>query len=98
METTFGNRLKELRIKSGMTQKQLAERVGISKSIVSFYELHERQPSGDILIRLSATFHVSTDYLLGIDATPQLDLSGLEDEDIQAITVMVDLLRKKNLQ
>ena len=35
----FGQRLKELRVQAGMTQLQLAQRMGVTKSVVSFYEL-----------------------------------------------------------
>lgn len=65
----FGQRLKELRVQAGMTQLQLAQRMGVTKSVVSFYELQERTPSPDILVKLSGIFKVSTDYLLGL--TPE---------------------------
>ena len=47
----FGQRLKELRVQAGMTQLQLAQRMGVTKSVVSFYELQERTPSPDILVK-----------------------------------------------
>lgn len=40
----FGAKLKALRLASGLTQKQLAERLGITTSVVSYYELSERSP------------------------------------------------------
>lgn len=92
----FGELLKELRSKSGLTQAQLASQMGISKSLISFYELQERVPSPSVLIKLSAIFHVSTDYLLGIENTRRLDLSGLDEDDIKIVELLVDTLRKKN--
>lgn len=92
----FGTMLKELRTKSGMTQKQLATQIGVTKSVISFYELHERTPSPEVLIKIASAFHVSTDYLLGIDSTPRIDVSGLTDNDIEIISLLVDTLRKKN--
>ena len=80
----FGNKLKELRKQSGLTQQQIADRIGVTKSVISFYELKERSPSPEVLIKLSQIFHVSTDYLLGIDKSKTVDVSGL-DEDIKAI-------------
>ena len=44
----FGERLKRLRTERGLTQKQLGERIGVRNSIVSFYEVGDRQPSLDI--------------------------------------------------
>lgn len=49
----FGSRLKELRTQAGLTQLQLAQRMGITKSVVSFYELQERTPSPDVLVKLA---------------------------------------------
>lgn len=92
----FGNTLKELRMQNGMTQQQLATQIGVSKSVISYYELQERTPSPEILVKLSAIFHVSADYLLGIDKNNSLDVSGLEKDDIAVLNSMVTLLRKKN--
>lgn len=60
----FGSRLKELRTQAGMTQQQLASRIGVTKSVISFYELRERAPSPDVLIKCAGIFHVSADFLL----------------------------------
>lgn len=91
----FGSRLKELRKQSGLTQQQLAERIGVTKSVISFYELRERTPSPEVLIQLSYIFHVSTDYLLGIKRGRVIDVSELDDEDIKAVQLIVDRLKKK---
>lgn len=92
----FGNRLKVLRIKRRLTQKQLADQVGIAVSAISSYESGNRYPSYDVLISFSRIFHVSTDYLLGLDKRAEVDVSGLNEEEVEAITNMVNLLRKKN--
>ena len=91
----FGMRLKELRKQNGLTQQQLAERIGVTKSVISFYELKERAPSPDVLAKLSYIFHVSTDYLLGIERNKTLDVSGLDDEDIIVVQLIIDRLRNK---
>lgn len=92
----FGDKLKDLRQQAGLTQKQLAERLGVTKSVISFYERSERTPSPDVLRKLAAVFHVSTDFLLDIDRVKRIDISGLDDNDIQLVTMLVDTLRKKN--
>ena len=92
----FGKNLKRLRLQSGMTQQQLATQIGVTKSVVSYYELQERYPSPEVLMKLSVVFHVSTDYLLGATRGELLDLSGLEEEDILLVKQMVGALRKKN--
>jgi len=66
------------------------------KSVVSFYELQERTPSPAILVKLATVFHVSTDFLLGIDNVERLDVSGLTQDDIKVVSLMIDTLRQKN--
>lgn len=91
----FGSNLKRLRMQEGLTQQQLADRIGVTKSVVSYYELQERHPSPDVLIKLAAVFHVSTDYLLGIDKKESIDLEGLDEEDIMIVKNLVASLRNK---
>ncbi len=93
----FGQRLKEFRVQAGMTQLQLAQRMGVTKSVVSFYELQERTPSPDILVKLSGIFKVSTDYLLGLDPRETIDISGLSREDIAIMRALAESLRRKSL-
>ena len=97
VEFDFGMRLKELRTQAGLTQKQLADQIGITKSVVSFYELRERTPSPEVLVKLATVFHVSSDYLLGIEKGRSIDITGLDPEDEKAVRLIVEQLRKKNL-
>jgi len=60
-----GNIIKELRTKFAMTQIELADRLNLSQKAVSFYELDQRIPPPDILLKLSQIFNVTVDYLLG---------------------------------
>lgn len=94
----FGSRLKELRTQAGMTQLQLAQRMGITKSVVSFYELQERTPSPDVLVKLAGIFRVSTDYLLGLDKRETIDVSGIDKEDVAIMRALAESLRKKNTE
>lgn len=92
----FGFVLKELRISHGLTQEQLALQMGISKSVVSFYERQERLPSPAVIIKLTAIFHVSADYLLGIDEGHYIDVSGLDAADEKIVRMLVDSLKAKH--
>lgn len=94
----FGSRLKELRTQAGLTQLQLAQRMGITKSVVSFCELQERTPSPDVLVKLAGIFRVSTDYLLGLDKRETIDISGLSKEDVAIMRALAASLRKKNTE
>ena len=93
----FGDRLKRLRQDASLTQQQLAERIGVTKSTVSYYELSERAPSPEVLIKLAGIFHVTTDYLLGIEHNHTIiDVSGLDSEDVKIVRQIVATLRRKN--
>ena len=89
-------KLQEFRAKYGYSQKQVAEKLEISPSIVSGYETGERTPSTDVLLSLSQIYHCSTDYLLGKESTNPpmiLDVEGLTSEQIQAIQNLIDTIK-----
>lgn len=65
MSRIFGQRLKELRIEKGLTQEELAMRVGTSKPVISRYESMERTPKVTMAFRLSEALDVGLPYLLG---------------------------------
>ena len=90
----FGKRLKMLRKESRMTQDELARKLNVTKSIISYYELGDRTPSADILVKLAYIFNVSTDYLLGIKYERILDVTGVRDEEIAIITRLIDNIKK----
>lgn len=92
----FGDKLRSLRTEAGMTQTDLAKRLNITKSVVSYYELQERTPSSDVLIQLADIFHVSTDYLLGVNHKKMIDVSDLSEEDMHFLLLTIETLRKKN--
>ena len=91
----FSERLRALRTSAGMTQAELAQRLNVTKSVVSYYELQERTPSPDVLIRLADIFRVTTDYLLGMNHQKTLDVSDLSEEDIGYLLMTIDMLKKK---
>jgi len=81
MGDTIGKRITELRRESGMTQEQLAEKMGVSPQAVSKWENDVSCPDISALPLLSEVFGVTTDYLLGVNA-PQEEEP--EDEQEQA--------------
>jgi Predicted transcriptional regulators len=90
----MGDKLHSLRTEMKLTQKQVADRIGLAISAVSSYESGTRYPSYETLIKLSRMFHVSTDYLLGLTEKRSVDVTGLEDAEIELITQLVDKLKK----
>lgn len=59
------DKIRELRKERGMTQKEVAERLGIGGSTMTMYETGRREPNMETLIKIADFFDVSTDYLLG---------------------------------
>ena len=92
MFENLGNRLKTLRVKNQLSRKQVAELVGISVSMIGFFENDERLPSLPILVKLASLYKVSIDYLLGvsIDSKDMLSLEGLTDNQIKAVKLTVE--------
>ena len=66
MEIFLGKKLKELREEMGLTQKQLAERLGMNSVTYLHYEKGQREPPLGVLADMSKFFGVTVDYLLGL--------------------------------
>lgn len=91
----MGDKLKSLRLEKKLTQKQVADRIGLAISAVSSYESGSRYPSYEVLVQLARIFHVTTDYLLGMTDKRNIDVTGLDDGEIELISQLVDTLRLK---
>lgn len=106
METTFAARLKAVRESRGLSQSDLAEKTGLQPSAVSHFETGGRSPSFENLRRLADALSVTTDYLIGREASPNVAGPAvgklfhhgqhLTDEDWQAMESMAEALAKKN--
>ena len=92
----FGNTLKTLRLRENMTQAQLAQKLGLTKSVNSAYETGLRLPSYDVLIHISKIFKVSTDYLLGVESQQGIDLSGISEEEVTALKNLIKAMRNRH--
>ena len=65
----FNERLKQLRLASGLTQQGLADELGISASAIGMYEQGRREPDRATLILMSDYFGVSIDFILGTETS-----------------------------
>lgn len=94
----FGKILKSLRENAGMTQKELARTLCVSKSAISGYEQGTRIPSSVTLIKIADVFHVSADYLCGREQERRtLVVTDLCDEDVEFLCATLRFLKAKNL-
>lgn len=89
----FAERLRDLREAAGLTQKQLADKLGVSRGSISYYENCERVPDIIFLEKTAYFYGVSTDYLLGLTDVKTQDASlravceytGLSETTIHSI-------------
>lgn len=68
---SFGQVLKKLRVDKKLSQKELAELMGIKQQSISAYENETSAPSIDWLIKFAQEFNVSIDYLVGYSHVPK---------------------------
>ena len=67
MKKEIGNRISYLLNKNGITQKELADRINVSESVVSRYISGEREPKANVLANIATALRTTSDYLLGIE-------------------------------
>ncbi|MCI8383544.1 MAG: helix-turn-helix transcriptional regulator [Clostridia bacterium] len=85
---TNGERIKYLREKNGLTQKDIATRLGVESAAISKYELDMREPNIEALKKLATIFNVSIDYLLG--RTPDVFVNESDRN-----TLYISIIQKK---
>ena len=89
-------KIKFLREQKGLTQSDLAKKLNITRSSVNAWEQGISIPSTQYIIELANLFSVSTDYLLGVEKTATIDVTGLSEKDLQIIYSLVAHLKDKS--
>ena len=92
----LSKRLKELRIASGLTQRELGERVNVTKVSICCYENGTRTPTLDTLTKLGKVLGVDVDYLLGYDTSVKVKgknkkIVNMAKEEIEFIKKLREL-------
>lgn len=90
----FDERIRELRHSLGINQVEFGKRLNVTKQCISNWENNNIMPSIDMLIRISKTFSVSADYLLGLENRQMLDVSGLSAEQILHLQALINDLKR----
>lgn len=78
----FPNIFRKIREQSGLTQQQMADKLGVSRSAIGMYENGEREPNFETLGLIADTFNVDMNYLLGKKPTTEVipDRYYLDDD------------------
>jgi len=87
MTMTFGAKLKHARQEKGLTQMQLADLIGVSKSTLANYETDNREPDMFKIKKILSVLDISSDYLLGVEkqSSPSKDEEENVDEIAKAL-------------
>ena len=96
MVLMLNENIKRLRMARGLNQVQFARVMGVSKQCVSNWENDNVMPSIEMLIKIADFFNVTTDYILGRNERTYIDVTGLSDEQISHISLIVSDMSKFN--
>lgn len=67
MGKELGLRIAEVLQTRGVTQRELAGRIGVNEAVISRYVSGDRDPKPDVLANIATALHTTSDYLLGIE-------------------------------
>lgn len=89
----FSERIKLLREQFHLTQAELARELDVTRSSVNAWEMGVSLPSVPKLVQLVERFHVSADYLLGIEQKNTLDIQGFTAREEELLCNLVDYIK-----
>lgn len=93
----FGERLKELRKRIGLTQTELGKKIGVSSSAIGMYEQGKREPDNHTLLKLCDLFGVTTDYLINEKLKCSVYFSPVEEHELNdVVSYFTSSLLKQN--
>lgn len=96
MKYEIGNRIRKFREELGISQKQLAEQIGVSNSRISNWEQGINRPDADILAKLCTALNVSPSSLLGVKLSTD-ELTEQERSVIKAYRSKPELQQAVNI-
>lgn len=91
------DRIKTLREQKGLTQSDLSNQLGITRSSVNAWEMGISVPSTQYIVELAHIFKVSTDYLLCVDTSATVSVAGMTEKDVQLVHTLIAHLKDKNV-
>ena len=86
----ISDKIKELRERAGMSQAQLAKKLDVTRSSVNAWEMGLSTPTTQYVVAMTKLFHVSADYILGIESDKSISLQGYTEEEV---ALLLNLLR-----
>ncbi len=90
------DRIKMLRVKTSLTQSDLAKKLGVTRSCVNAWELGTTMPTIASAAKLAEIFDVSLDYLFDMSKTKTVSVDGLTDSEIMSVLNIIECYRKNH--
>lgn len=87
--------IKALRETAGFSQAELAKRLGVTRSSVNAWEMGLSVPTAQYVVDMAQLFHVSTDYLLGLNNTEAIYIDSFTHEEKQLLYSLVNYFQNR---
>ena len=81
----ISEKIKELRDRAGYSQVQLAKKLDVTRSSVNAWEMGRSTPTTHYIVAMAKLFHVSADYILGMEDHLSISLDGYTEEETNLI-------------
>ena len=99
----FNENLRAARERKNMTQKDVADNIGVAKSTYSLYESGNREPNVQTIKKLADLLNVSADDLLGLNQEPttiaaHFDGDDFTEDELEDIRAYADLSRTEEIK
>lgn len=93
---SLNENIKRLRSARGLNQVEFAKILGVSKQCVSNWENDNVIPSIEMLVKIADYFNVTTDFILGRSEKAYLDVTGLTEQQLSHISLIISDISKLN--
>lgn len=90
----IGDTIRTLRERAGYSQAELSRKLSVTRSSVNAWESGLSAPTAAYIIELARLFHVSSDFILGLDTSQQINLAGLTEQEIHILYSLLDYFDK----
>lgn len=91
----LAERIQYLRERYGLSQSDLGKKLDVTRSSVNAWENYGAVPSVEKVVKMTEIFHVTSDYIIGLDESLKVDISNLTPEEQEAILKIVKCISEK---
>lgn len=91
----FGKKFEEIAIKKNMSQKDVADKLGVSKEMISIWVTGRRNPSLNSIKKIAAVFDVPTNYFIEEEENKSVSDKNLDKKDIEILKLKNEILNLK---